>query len=142
MKRNAECAWMSRWPYSSFYGRSHDAQGRPIGWFEGPGTRRLHLRATADPGRDLQCTLLASRTERGEESIDDAITPDTPPPSPASLAGVVERERTLEGELRWWPATGIDVSVRAGRAWLENAAHVADAEDARWRATFALRLVR
>ena len=139
---NAEYTWMSRWTYSSFYGRSHEAQGRPIGWFEGPGTRRLHLRATADPGRDLQCTLLASRTERGEESIDDAITPDTPPPSPASLAGVVERERTLEGELRWWPATGIDVSVRAGRAWLENAAHVADAEDARWRATFALRLVR
>ncbi len=142
MTWNAEYTWMSRWTYTSFYGRTYAAQDRPIGWLEGPGSRRLRLRASADAGRDVQCTLVATRTERGEEDLGDPFVPGDPPPPPSSLAGVAELERALEGELRWWPATGLDFSVRAGRAWFENASHVASAADARWRGTLALRLTR
>ncbi|MFN8586465.1 MAG: capsule assembly Wzi family protein [Candidatus Eisenbacteria bacterium] len=139
---NAEYTWLSRWVYSSYYGRTFAAQDAPLGFASGPGSRRLRLRASADPGRDLQCSLIASRTVRGEETLADAFVPGGEVPSPRSLAGVVETTRAVEGEARWWPATGVDVSVRAGREWREDAAHVAGASRAEWLGRVAVRLAR
>ena len=110
---NAEYTWMSRWTYSSFFGRTYEAQGRPIGWFAGlaaaaparPPTRARRAVARSSP---------RARAARREE-LDDAIAPGDAP-SPASLGRRRTRTRA-RGRLRWWPATGVDVSVRAGRAW-------------------------
>jgi hypothetical protein len=139
---NAEYTWLSRYVYSSFYGREFTAQDRPLGHPEGPGSRRLRLRVSADPAVDWQLSLFGSRSERGEESVSDAFVPGDPVPDPGSLAGVTERERTVEGEVRWWPASGVDVALRGGREWRKNAAHVAGASASQWRGSLALRLTR
>ncbi len=139
---NAEYTWLSRWVYSSFYGRSYVAAGEPIGFATGPGSRRLRLRATADFPHDVQCSWFASRTVRGEESAADAFVPGGDVPSPRSLAGVVETTRAVDAEARWWPSTGLDVALRAGREWRENAAHVSGASHAEWRGALSLRLTR
>ena len=139
---NAEYTWLSRYVYSSFYGRAFTAQDRPLGHPEGPGSRRLRLRVSADPTMDWQLSVFGARSERGEETVADAFVPGDPVPDVGSLAGVPERERTVEGEVRWWPASGVDVALRGGREWRENAAHLAGASASQWRGSLALRLTR
>jgi hypothetical protein len=139
---NAEYTWLSRFVYTSSFGRAYVAQGEPLGFPTGPGSRRFRTRVSCDPGVDWQLSAFASETERGAEGLADAYVPGTPVPDVTRLAGVVERERALEGELRWWPAGGVDLALRAGRVWVENAGHAAGVDAARWRGTLAFRLVR
>jgi hypothetical protein len=139
---NAEYTWMSRYVYTSFFGCSYVAQDLPLGFPTGPDSRRFRTRVTWDPDADWQLTAIAARTDAGVEGLGDAFLPGQPVPDVATLAGTVERTRTLEGVLRWWPAGGVDLSLRAGREWIENANHVAGAELRRWRGAFAFRLTR
>jgi hypothetical protein len=37
---------------------------------------------------------------------------------------VVERTREIEAGLRWWPASGVDLSVAGGYRKIDDAGHV------------------
>jgi hypothetical protein len=139
---NTEYTWLSRYVYTSFFGRAYTAQDQPTGFPTGPDSRRFRARVTLDPDTDWQLSLVAARTETGEEGIGDPYVQGAPVPDVATLAGIVQRTRTLEGALRWWPAGGVDVSLRAGREWTDNAGHVAGASLRRWRGALAFSLVR
>ncbi len=139
---NSEYTWLSRYVYTSFFGRSYVAQDLPLGFPTGPDSRRFRTRVSLDPNPDWQLSAIAARTDAGEEGLGDAFVPGQPVPDVATLAGTVERTRTLEGVLRWWPAGGVDLSLRAGREWIGNAKHVPGAELRRWRGAFAFQLTR
>lgn len=139
---NSEYTWLSRFVYTSSYARAFTAQDEPLGFPTGPDSRRLRLRFTLDPRPDLQGSLVAARTERGESGLATPFVPGTPVPPVSTMQGVVETSRTLDATLRWWPASGVDLSVRAGREWRDGVAHVRGASDAAWRGTLSVRLVR
>jgi len=139
---NAEYTWLSRYVYTSFFGRAFTAQDRPLGFPTGPDARRLRLTIDWDPRAAWQVSAIATRTDKGENDLAEPFVPGSPVPDVATLEGVVERSRGLEGAVRWWPASGVDVSLRAGRTWIDDAAHVAGASTAAWRGSLALRLVR
>jgi hypothetical protein len=91
---------------------------------------------------DWQLGVAATRTEHGAEGLADPFVPGSPVPDPATLAGPVERTRSLEGLVRWWPASGVDLSVRLGRDWVTSAANVTGATTMAWRGTLEFRLTR
>ena len=122
---NAEFTRLSRYVYTSYYGRSHTARGLELGHPIGPDARRLRVRVSWDIAADWQVSGFASQTDRGESGLAESFVPGAPVQDPMTFAGVVERTRLLEGELRWWPATGIDASVRLGLERIRDAGHVA-----------------
>ena len=139
---NAEYTWLSRYVYTSYFGRVYSAQDAPTGFPTGPDARRLRARVTWDPSADWQLSAIATRTNHGEGSLLTPFVPGQQVPDVGTLQGVVERTRSLEGSLRYWPASGVDVSVRAGRVWTDAAAHVAGAGVRAWTAALSVRLVR
>jgi hypothetical protein len=139
---NAEYTYLSRYVYTSSFGRTFAAQDRPLGFPTGPDARRLRLRVGWDPDAAWQLSAIATRTRKGENDLGDAFVPGSPASDADRLEGVVETSRTLEGALRWWPASGVDLSVRAGREWRANAGHVAGLEHDAWRGALAVRLLR
>ncbi len=139
---SSEYTWLSRYVYTSFFGRSYVIQGQPIGFPTGPDARRLRARVTWDPSVDWQLGVVAARTEHGREGIDDPFVPGTPVPDVATLDGTVERTRTVDAGVRWWPAGGVDLSLTLGREWVANAGNVEGAQQRPWRGAFAFRLTR
>lgn len=138
----AETTWLSRWVYTSFFGRDYEAQGVPLGYPTGPDSRAFVSRVAWDPDADWQFALAASRTRNGEADLARPFVPGAPVPNVATLAGVAEQTRVLEASARWWPARGLDASVRVAREWTANAAHVAGADVRRWRGTIAIAIAR
>jgi len=139
---DAEYTWLSRYVYTSFFGRSYVAQGQPLGFFTGPDARRLRARVTLDPDTDWQLALVASRTDHGSEGLNDPFVPGGPVPDVNQLAGTVERTRSLTASTRWWPASGVDLSLSAGRQWVDDAGNVAGAQTNAWTGSFAFRITR
>lgn len=139
---NAEYSWLSRYVYSSFFGRIYSAQDRPTGFPTGPDARRFRARVTWDPDADWQLSAVATRTNHGEGNLLTAFVPGTPVPDVGTLTGIVERSRTLEGQLRYWPASGIDLSLRAGRTWVDDAGHIAGATTRTWTGAMSVQLMR
>lgn len=139
---NVEYTRLSRFLYTSSYGRGFTAQDRPIGFPTGPDAGRFRTRVGWDPTADWQLALLATRTVRGDSGLGVPFVAGSPVAPAFEYAGRTETTRTLEGAARWWPATGVDVSVRAGREWVADAGHVPGATRDAWRASLALRLVR
>jgi hypothetical protein len=139
---NAEYTRLSRFVYTSYFGRVFTSQDRPLGFPTGPDSERFRLRASWDPGADWQFGAIASRTRRGESGLASPFVPGEPVPDVFAFAGVVETVRALEGVARWWPASGVDCSLRAGREWRDGAGHVAGADRAAWRGALAVRLAR
>jgi hypothetical protein len=139
---NVEFAWLSRYVYTSYFGRAFTAQDRPIGYPTGPGSRRWRAGVTLDPCTDWQFALLATRVESGTEGVSDPFLPGGPVPDVATLAGPVETARSLAATARWWPSGGVDASLTLARETADGAAHVAGASRSGWRASAALRLVR
>lgn len=139
---NAEYTRLSRYVYTSYFGREHAAGGRPLGHPLGPDAARLRLRASWDPCVNWQWSVLAARTERGESGLGTPFEPGTPVPDVFDFAGTVETTRVIEVAARWWPASGADVALRAGREWVANAGHVPGEDRAAWRGALALRLAR
>lgn len=139
---NVEYTRLSRYVYTSYFGRAFTAQERPLGFPTGPDAARFRVRASWDPDADWQLTAVASRTRQGEGGLAAAFVPGGPVPDVFSFAGIAETARALEGTVRWWPAGGVDCSLSAGREWRENAGHVEGATRAAWRGSLALRLVR
>src|SRR5262245_6570470 len=139
---NTEYTWMSRYVYSSFFGRSFTAHGDPIGFPTGPDARRLRVRASWDPRVAWQVTGIVSRTWKGENDIDEPFEPGDPVPDVSTLEGVVETRDEATGVLRWWPASGMDVSISLGFARAQNANHVSGDDRTGITGSIAFRLIR
>jgi hypothetical protein len=125
LRWNGEYTRLSRYVYTSFFGSEASAQGRPLGFPTGPDARRLRLSLACDPSLDWELSAIAARTEKGENDLGEPYVPGTPRPDVWSLSGVVERTREIEGVMRWWPSGGVDLALRVGYEWRENAGHVA-----------------
>jgi hypothetical protein len=79
---------------------------------------------------------------KGENDLDEGFFPGDPVPPVFEFEGTPETTRALEGALRWWPASGVDLSLRAGREWVSNAGHAEGLSRDAWRGTLAVRLTR
>lgn len=137
-----ELTRVTRFVYSSFFGRDYIAQDRPLGFPFAPDARRLRVRAAWDLSADWQVLAVATRTERGENELGVPYVPGSAPVTADRFEGVVEKTRELEGGLRWWPAAGVDLSTRVGHRWVDEAGHVAGARTRGAYLTLAVRLVR
>jgi len=133
---------LTRFVYTSFFGRDHVAQGRALGFPFAPDAGRLRVRAAWDLSADWQLTALASRTEKGENSLAEPFVPGSPEVDAAKFEGVVEETREIEAGVRWWPSAGVDVSLSAGHRWVDDAAHVAGARVRDAFGTLSVRLTR
>jgi hypothetical protein len=120
-----EYARLTRFVYTSFFGRSFVAQDRPIGYPTGPDTRRVRLRAGWDPVMAWQVFGTLERTDAGESGLDHVFYPNDPRVSVTQFLGVVEHANQAELGLRYWPMSGIDLSAAAQIRWVVNASHVA-----------------
>ena len=83
-----------------------------------------------------------TRTDHGENSLDEPYFPGTPRPDPSTFEGTVERTREFELGLRWWPAGGVDLSLRGAWRKIDNRDHVPGRSTDDWTAAFELHLVR
>lgn len=133
---------VSRWVYTSFFGRAFAARGEPIGFPTGPDARRVRVRGALDLSLSLQMLAAVALTERGANGLDEPYLPGGPRPDPWEFEGVTERAREAEAGARWWPASGVDVTLRGRWRRTENAGHVPGAGDDRFGASLELRLVR
>jgi hypothetical protein len=133
---------LSRYVYTSFFGRAYEAQGGPLGFPLGPDSRRIALRSALDLGADWQCFARASRSDQGENGLDEPFVPGSPRVAVATFEGVVEQTRDLEAGLRWWPASGVDLRALAGYRWVGNEAHVTDRRTGHPRLALEARLFR
>ena len=139
---NTEYTWLSRYVYTSYYQRDFTAQGAPLGFPTGPDSRRLHARLTWDPRVDWQVSALADRTWKGENDLDEPFVPGQPVPPVGTLEGTPERTDDLTGQVRWWPASGVDLSLAVGVRRRHDAEHVAVREARATHAALAFRLTR
>lgn len=139
---NAEYTRLSRYLYTSVFGRAFVAQDRPLGFPTGPDVARFRVRASWDPNPGWQVSAIASRTERGEGTLAEGFAAGSPVTAAFDFEGVVETTRALEASVRWWPAGGVDLSARAGREWRANAGHAAGETRDAWRGLLAVRLTR
>jgi hypothetical protein len=133
---------LTRFVYTSFFDRDFVAQGRPLGFPVAPDARRMRVRAAWDLSPAWQLTTVATRTEKGENTLAESFTPGSPRVDASRLQGVAEETRELEAGVRWWPVGGLDVAAVAVYRWVDNAGHVAGARERGARGTFAFRLVR
>jgi opacity protein-like surface antigen len=139
---NTEYTWLSRYTYTSFFGREFTAQGLPIGFPTGPDSRRLRVRTSWDPRVAWQLTGVVSRTWKGENDFDEPFIPGSPVPDVGQLEGIVQTTDEASGVLRWWPASGVDLAVSLGFQRLQNANHVSGDEQTGLTGSIAFRLVR
>ena len=133
---------LSRYVYTSFFGRTYAAQGAPLGWADGPDSRRIALRGALDFGPDWQLIARAARCDQGENGLDEPFVPGSPRVDVGTFEGVVQQTRDLEAGLRWWPASGVDLRALAGFRWIENEGHETGRSARQARAVLELHLVR
>jgi hypothetical protein len=133
---------ISRFVYTSYFGREFTAQGSPLGFPTGPDARRVRVRGALDPSPAWQLTAAVARTDKGENDLDEPFVPGSPPVKAGRFEGVVEKRRELELGVRWWPASGVDVAVTGGFAWIENLGHLAGVDDEGAFGSLRVRLVR
>ena len=120
----SEFTRLSRFVYTSFFGRSFEADGAPLGFPTGPDARRVRVRVAWDPDLSWQVFGAASRTERGESGLDVPYVPGSPPVDSGRFAGVVEVTRDAEIGLRYWPSSGCDMAAAVGYRWIDRVDHV------------------
>jgi len=133
---------LSRYVYTSFFGRAYEAQGAPLGFPMGPDSRRIALRGALDLGPDWQLLARASRSDQGENGLDEPFVPGSPRVEVGTFEGVVEQTREVGAGLRWWPASGVDLCALAGYRWVENEAHLTGRRAGYPRFTLEAHLVR
>lgn len=131
-----------RYVYTSFFGRSFEAQGRTLGFPTGPDSRRARVRVVWDPSPDWQGMARVTQTDQGENDLDEPYFPGTPRTDPSAFEGVVERSREVELGVRWWPATGIDLAMRGAWRTFDNRDHVPGAGGHEFMAAVEVHLVR
>src|SRR5205085_5780137 len=99
---------LTRYVYTSFFGRDHQIEGQPLGYFTGPDARRLRVRGAFDPNPDWQLSVTASQLDKGENDVEEPFIPGSPRVDAFTFEGVVETTRDVELGVRWWPASGVD----------------------------------
>ena len=114
---------ISRYVYTSFFGRQYVVQGRPIGFPTGPDARRIRLRGGWDPGVDWTLFTTATHYDQGENNLREPFVPGSGRVQSSHFEGVVETTRDFEVGLRYWPASGVYVSVSGGYRWIRDAGH-------------------
>lgn len=139
---NAEYTFLSRYVYTSFFGRSYIAQASPLGFPTGPDARRLRLRMSWDPRVDWQVTGIAARTWKGENDIDEPFLQGSPVPPVSTLEGTAAMSDDFTGIARWWPASGVDLSLALGWQRIDDAGHVAGVTRRGTHASVGVRLTR
>lgn len=137
-----EYARLTRFVYTSSFGRSFVSQGLPLGYPTGPDTRRIHASLTWDPTVAWQLFGSFGRTDAGESGLDHPFEPTDPRVSVTEFLGVVQHSSLAEAGLRWWPAAGIDLSLGARFERIDNAAHVSGDRRIEPGAELQLRIVR
>jgi hypothetical protein len=133
---------LTRYMYTSFFGRDYESQGRPLGFPIGPDSRRLRIRGDWDLSTDWQLRAAVARTDKGENDLDEPFVPGSPRVSAGTFEGVVEKSREAEAGVRWWPASGADVTVLAGYRWVDDAGHQPGERLRDWTAALVVRLIR
>ncbi len=133
---------LTRYVYTSFFGRRFTAQDRPLGFPTGPDARRIRLRVACDLSYDWQLSAAASRTDKGENDLDEPFVHRVSPTNSESFEGVVERRHELEVGLRFWPESGVDLSLLAGYRWTENLGHARGVSEETPQASLVVRLIR
>jgi hypothetical protein len=134
---------ISRYVYTSFFGRTFEVQGVPLGWPYGPDSRRLQVRGWWDPRPAWQLGARASQQNQGEGTLERPVVPGGPePPDIWEFEGVVERTREGELTARWWPRSGVDIALSGGWRRVDGAGHVAGAQREGAFGSVAVRLVR
>src|SRR5262245_15759091 len=109
---------LSRYVYTSFFGRDYQVQGRPIGFPTGPDARLIRLRVGWDLDADWTLFARAVHGDKGENDIDEPFVPGSGGSTSAShFEGIIETTRQVELGARWWPASGVYVSATAGYRW-------------------------
>ncbi len=133
---------ISRFVYTSFFGRDFVAQGEPLGYFTGPDSRRVRVRGAWDLSPVWQVRAAAALTDQGESGIDRPFVPGSPHENAFDFLGVVQRTREFELGARWWPASGVDLALAGGYRWIDNQDHVDGQDDRTAFGSLALRLTR
>ena len=139
---NTEYTWLSRYTYTSFFGREFTSQGIPIGFPTGPDARKLHVRITCDPRVAWPRSRVVERTWKGENNFDEPFIPGSPVPDVGKLEGIVQTTDDATGVLRWWPASGVDLSLSLGFSRTANVDHVQGNDQNGVHGAIAFRLVR
>ncbi len=133
---------VSRFVYTSYFGRAYEAQGQPLGFLTGPDARRVRVRGAWDLSPAWQIAAHAIQTDRGENNLEEPFVPGAPRVPSLSFEGVVERTRDGALGLRCWPASGVDLTLSGGYRWIENAAHVRAVHDHGPNGSLEVRLMR
>ena len=133
---------LTRYVYTSFFGRDFASQGQPLGFPTGPDARRVRVRAALDLSPSWQLSAAVAQTDKGENDLDEPLLPGTSGVDSEGLEGVVETSRELELGIRFWPASGVDVALFGGYRWIEDAGHAAGVDRESLRGALALRLIR
>src|SRR5215470_258152 len=121
----SEVTRLTRFVYSSFFGRSFVAQDRPLGFPTGPDARRVRVHVDWDVAPAWQLKLAVARTDHGENRLDEPFVPGSPRVEhPERFEGVVERTREIEAGVRFWPTSGFDVGALGGYRWIDDQGHV------------------
>lgn len=113
----AELTRVWRFVYTSYFGRTYEAQGRPLGFPTGPDSRRLRAHVDWDPSVDWQVSARGALTDHGQGSLTDVFVPGSPGVSASEFFAPVAHAREAEVGARWWPAGGVDVAATAGYRW-------------------------
>jgi len=133
---------LTRFVYTSFFGRAFTAQDRPLGFPTGPDARRVTVTCACDLSAVWQIHVAAARTDRGESGLTVPFVPGTPGVQSNEFAGVVETTREAELGVRWWPASGIDMTLSAGYRWVDDVGHVAGPSRRQPNASLGIRIAR
>lgn len=116
---------VTRFVYTSFFGRDYVTQGQPLGFPVSPDARRIRLRAAWDPSPDWQFNIRVTRSDKGENDLDEPFIPRSPRVNSAAFEGNLETTREIELGMRWWPASGVDVQISGGYRWINQPEHIA-----------------
>jgi hypothetical protein len=133
---------VTRYVYTSFFGRDHVVQGRSLGFPVSPDSRRMRLRAFWDPAVDWQFGAVVTHSDKGENDLDEPFIRGLPRVDSFDLEGIVETTRELTLSARYWPASGVNVAILGGYQWIENTGHVSGARTRSPSVSLELRLNR
>jgi hypothetical protein len=128
----AELSRVYRYVYSVFYDENFIHQSRPIGFPEGPDSRRLLVQGAMDLSPDWNLSLSATHLDWGQGGLGEFFDPAGPPARGSVFGGIVETTRSLSAGANWTPRDGVSAGLRWGYEWREDADHVSGQDTEGW----------
>lgn len=133
---------ITRYVYTSFFGRDYVVLGKSLGFPIAPDVRRMRVRAYWDPSIDWQVGVVATHSDKGENDLDEPFLRTFPRVDSFDLEGVIETTRDVSVSVRFWPASGVNLALVGGYRWVKNANHVNGARDQSPSGSLEIRLNR